>query len=284
MHSSISSPMLLGDAPQRSKTTSFIYAILVAASCVALSYFIALVKAKDAIWWYAIVVAQLVAFVIVGMLHLFVARKGRFHAFSPGEPPGLGNTLLLSIIVALSIAALYFFYNISLLILAVACGAAFLLPYLTFYVSQVFESITQPTYKPWYKKDNLIDYKAFVFLTSVALKIKLRPLILENSYSVFEVVVPAQMELGKIFHYFLIQQQNNNASIETKDEFGQPAAWKFYYKKGWRQQLRPLDPDLNLWENQVKAKSVIIAERVIISAETLPAKFQKRTHHELSGY
>lgn len=282
MPSSISAPMLLNDAPKRSRAPSFFYVVLMVACCTALGC-IALVKASDVRWWYAIVITQLVAFVLAGMLHVFFAEKARIYEFSPGQS-GLKNTLLLSTIIALSLAVLYFFFNTRLLVLSFACGAAFLLPYVTFYTSRVFESIPQPSYKPWYKKDNLIDYKAFVFLTSVALKVKLRPLILENSYNVYDVVVPAQMELGKIFHYFLIQQQNENSTIETKDEFGQPSAWRFYYKKNWRHPLRPLDPDLNLWENQVKAKSVIIAKRVIIPSEILPAKFQKRTHHELSGY
>lgn len=274
--------MALTVSLNRQGKAPIIYAIVIVAAGILLGC-IVFIKVKDVRGWYINVALQLAAFAALGVLHVWMSA-GKLTKFSMKRPAGRKHTLLLAASMLVALALLYTFLNVDVFRLCFAATAAFITPYIFAYCYNVFESIPDPQYKLWYKKDNLIDNKAFVFLASVPLKIKLAPSMMDNSYKVFKSTMPAQMELGRMFHFFLIQQQADDVVIDAKNQFNEPIGWQFYREKLWGLRLIPLNPDFNLWENQVKPGSTILAKRFILSSDRLPVQFQQTQQHELSQY
>jgi hypothetical protein len=258
------------------------YEAAIVSSCIVIGC-MPFIRAKDLLQWIIILTVMLAAFVSLGVLHLWLSNT-RLKKFTTKTTRGFKNTALLTFSILWSLVIFYLLVDSNLFLLSIANSAAFILPYAIAYTYKRFESIPDPQYEVWYKKDNLIENKAFVFLASVPLKFKLAPALIDNNYTTFASTLPAQMELGKAFHYFLIQQQNNNRFIETEDESGEPVGWQFYLEKLWGYHLVPLNPDLNLWQNQVKPHSTIVAKRVVFSPNILPPHFQTNHRHELYQY
>src|SRR5204863_8477458 len=108
-----------------------------------------------------VVALEVTAFIILGVLHVRMC-SGKLVKFSIKRLVGRKNTLLLAAGMLAGLAVLYAFTNADVLRLCFAETAAFLLPYMLVYSYSIFESIPNPEYKLWYKKDNLLDNKAFV--------------------------------------------------------------------------------------------------------------------------
>lgn len=143
-----------------------------------------------------------------------------------------------------------------------------------------YQDIPDPQLKPWYKLNNLIDQKAFVFLSSATIQIKVQENVLSKSYSCIECIIPGHFELGKIFHYFLIQQQIKHAVIQTEDDDGIPYAWNFYLERKW-QPLIALDPEKNLQDLRIKANATIIAKRIVSTPDYSLEYMIKNNGYEL---
>lgn len=225
--------------------------------------------------WYLIVAIQLAACIFLGILHLFISEKKSAYWFSFEIKDGLMNTIIFSVALLIISITLFTIVNKNLVLFSIAFSAAFFLPTITAYSYYQFLAIPQPQQRVWFQQHNLIDNKSFVFLNSIGIKIKLTVLHNDNKMSVFNVVVPSHMELGKIFHFFIVQQQSEGIKIDNTDERQKPVGWQFFLEKYSGISLRLLNPDIDLRENGIENSSSIVAERVY-AVKSATGKIQKR--------
>ena len=209
---------------------------------------------------------QELGLLFIGWQHIKLTNTLHLKPISPLTFKGLTLTFFLTVALILLLWSLKHFGITNQLLQPVSAGAAFLLPSVSNSAYNVFREIPDIQLQPWYKRDNLIDNKSFVFLSTIPIQIKLQTEVLNNSYSNFNCTVPGHFELGKIFHYFLIQQQINGDSIETVDDNEEPYGWHFYLEKKWYP-LAALDPEKNLLDNHVKRNATIIAKRILPISE-----------------
>ncbi len=234
--------------------------------------------------WYWLLAIQLFAFLILGTIHMSAAEHAQSTYFSKKNDQGLRNTIMLSALLCTVVAIFYLVIKVRIIYLCVPAAASFLLPYFSRYTFKLFEDIPELKYQLWFKRDNLIDSKAFVFLASVPIKWKLNVSMFDNSVTVFNRTVPAQMELGKVFHYLLVQEEQNGVVIETEDEIGQEIGWQFYLEEWQGYKSKSLNPEANFWENQISPDATIIAKRVMVSNENATVNQNSKQHHELYQY
>ncbi|WP_207494075.1 TssN family type VI secretion system protein [Aridibaculum aurantiacum] len=211
--------------------------------------------------WYITLATLVVLYIASGILHA-TFQSSSTATFSYKTSAGVRKTLLFSIGNAVAIAALISSINNQLIWLSIVATASFFAPNLILHTYNYFLNIPVKQYPLWYKRRNLIENKAFVFLASVPLKIKVAPKSSDTNLSTFTCTAPAQMELGRVFHYFIVQQLREEVDIETEDEAGQSFGWQFYIRTFGGYRLTPLHPEKNLWENQVKPNATIVAKRV----------------------
>lgn len=216
----------------------------------------------------------------IGWQHIKLTNTLHLKSISPLTFKGLTLTFFLTVALILLLWSLKHFGITNQLLQPVSAGAAFLLPAVLNSAYNVFREIPDIQLQPWYKRDNLIDNKSFVFLSTIPIQIKLQTEVLNNSYSNFNCTVPGHFELGKIFHYFLIQQQTNHVIIETQDDDDEPYGWHFYLETKWYP-LVAVDPEKNLLDNHVKRNATIIAKRIIPMSEFLLQPTIKNHKYEL---
>ena len=209
---------------------------------------------------------QLLGLLFIGWQHIKITNTNHLKSISPLTSKGLVRSFLLSVALFLSLWGFKHFGITNQLLTPAIAGAAFLLPSVLNSSYNMFQEIPDIQLQPWYKRDNLIDNKSFVFLSTIRVHIKLQTSVLNNTYTIFSCAVPGHFELGKIFHYFLIQQQINHVLIETQDDDKEPFGWHFYLEKKWYP-LAALDPEKNLLDNHVKRNATIIAKRILPISE-----------------
>lgn len=223
---------------------------------------------------------QLGGILFIGCQHIKITNALRLTTISPNTPKGLVFTFFLAITLFFSVWGLKYFGITTQLLMPLIAAAAFFLPSVLYCSYNAFRHIPDIQVKPWYKRDNLIENTSFVFLSTIPLQIKLQATVLDSNYTHFNCTVPGQYELGKIFHYFLIQQQINQVLIDMQDEDGEPYGWNFYLERKWFP-LVAIHPEKSLLENRITADTAIIAKRVILPPEISFQPTNKNLFHEL---
>jgi hypothetical protein len=222
-----------------------------------------------------------IAFIIYGTIHVVLGNKEKFAAFTASSTYGVQNTAILTLAILCSIGIQYNLLARGSLLVAFISAAAFYLPFISVAAYRHFQYIPDPQYNLWFSQKNLISNRSIVFLSTLPLKIKVAPTLLHKYSSVYPCIVPAQMDVGTLFQYFLAHQQYKKIDIENEDEIGNPVGWVFYEEKWQGHKIRPLNPDLNLRDNKVEANAVVVAKRIIINPDTVPLLSAKHRNHEL---
>ena len=256
------------------KGLSFIYKIFVLFFCLLFSSITLLDPVKN-LKTDLQTLLLVVGFLLIGVFYLKLIVKTEHYDDIKQKVVG---TVIFAFVISICVFLFYWKLKSLDFITPFAAGAAFALPTITFYAWILYESIPSLQYDLWYKRDNLIDNKAFVFFNSVSIQLKVAPHISDRMYSLVELTVPNHIELGKLFHYFLIQQLAKDIDIETTDENGEPIGWQFFISKHKGFKVIPLDPDKNLLENGVSPNSVIVAKRVISEQENFVYSVNKEEH------
>jgi hypothetical protein len=75
---------------------------------------------------------------------------------------------------------------------------------------------------------------------------------------------PESMLLGDLFYHFIndYNSDQGETSIEYAGDDNDPHEWWFRRKRKWFQRHRILDPELDLFKNNVKENMIIICERL----------------------
>lgn len=137
--------------------------------------------------------------------------------------------------------------------------AAFLLPVFVMQAWKQFVLIPRRAMRTWHYSSDMPQKPPFVYLDGRPILFKI--LLPSGVTAMVRSEAPGQMQLGMAF-YFAVQDQDEEmkSDLSFVDEQRQPYKWMFYMPGFGRKKY--LDPEENLYENGVSAKSMIVAERV----------------------
>jgi hypothetical protein len=167
--------------------------------------------------------------------------------------------MLVSVFIQLCVLA-FSFATKSLDVKAnVTYAAAFLLPVAMMQSWYLFKAIPRRRPRIWFASGKLPEKPPFAYFDSRRIRLKV---VQEGEPIVaLTVAAPGEMKLGMAFYYGIKEQneQANEKLVRFVDENGRPHAWVFYTRSfGWRKKY--LDPEENLFENQLGSNALVIAE------------------------
>ena len=140
----------------------------------------------------------------------------------------------------------------------------FLLPYLVYQTWIFYHSLAGSGYnKIWYPPEQAFKAPAAtISLNSVRIRIKVAPLD-GAAEKLYDITVPGKFSVGTAFANFMYGDEKTHADkIVFKDENNRLFGWQFFTSDFLGLVTRPVDPDLNLFENNIKDNSIIIARRI----------------------
>ncbi|HEY4109984.1 TssN family type VI secretion system protein [Puia sp.] len=205
------------------------------------------------------------AFLLLGMAHirhfrrLLVRLRIERLLFSPF---GWGVTLGLTFISVAVLLLLYGFTNADRLLLAVAGGSAFLLPFMIAGAWETLNAIPGKEYKVWFNPEKM-DSFPLTKTRQLPVRLKVRRKYFDNREELFPLTAPARWKVGRFFYHFMLDEESKGApAFEKEDEFRNPYGWQFYSTDFGGVVRKFLDPQRTLEENNVKKNGVIVARRV----------------------
>jgi hypothetical protein len=196
------------------------------------------------------------AFLLIGIVHIFIYPKWLNHLWSPGLKYGVIYTAILALMVSVSSLLLFPIDVKQLQAIALTAGSGFVLPFAVYASVYYFRSIRAKEYQPWViPPDAVPDTRKSLMLNSIGFKIKIK--IKENDVAetIFINHFQAGLKLSTVFIRFLYDHSDTVASTDSD---GNPYGWLFSTPgKG-----KMLEPDFTLTENGIKQDGVIIVERI----------------------
>lgn len=150
---------------------------------------------------------------------------------------------------------------------------SFFIPIVLLYTFEAAYKIPLPVFATWQYPikapielpDEKVNEKLLVIAFEISKNSK------DHIKTNFRAKGPEAMLLGDLYYHFL--NDYNDVQSETPIEFADKEdnafEWWFRIKPKWYQSQRILDPQLSIWDNQVKENSIIICERIIQEQEKL---------------
>lgn len=86
----------------------------------------------------------------------------------------------------------------------------------------------------------------------------------DNSFTNFRAKAPVDMEMGKLFYYFIndYNERHPNGRIQFINKGGEPHGWIFYKKPKWYSVMtKYVDADKTIFNNRIRENDVIICTR-----------------------
>lgn len=140
----------------------------------------------------------------------------------------------------------------------------FLLPYTIHQNWIFFKNLSVINAKKiWYLPEQSSQVRtATVFLNSIRIKIKIAPT-QGTAERIYETTVPGRLSIGNMFSNFINDEEKNTGELfELKDEEDHNYGWQFLTPSFLGISKRPVDADVSLNDNNIKANSVIFARRI----------------------
>lgn len=211
--------------------------------------------------------AAMVAFLILGVLHIYLLSLWFSTLFSDGSIKALGFTLLLSVLSALVIVLLY--HKISnTLIMGIGMATAlvgFLFPVFVAKVYQTYLLIPAKEYKKWYYPvgQSLPDMDLLDLSRVLVIQFEFTKKADETAFTNFRAKAPNAMLFGELFFIFLndYNDRNTGSPIEYLLSDQSPYGWLFYKKAPWYKRRKYMDPDLTFQANGIVDNETIVAIR-----------------------
>ncbi len=197
-----------------------------------------------------------IVFWLIGLAHIFI--------FPPllkllHSTNGLLFSAGLSILVIVSALALFYITGFEMKQLAIAAGAAFLLPHLLEECIDHYFSVPPPAQYPGWviPAGATADKRMSLLLNSIYFRIKIKVAEDDMDAAIFTVTLPDKLTLSAVFLRFLYDQHN---AIAITDGKLQPCKWHFSVTRRFGK-IKMLNPEKTLKENGVKEDEVIFIER-----------------------
>lgn len=89
----------------------------------------------------------------------------------------------------------------------------------------------------------------------------------DQHYTNFRAKAPKDMELGRLFYYFIndYNERHADSRIEFLDPGGEPYGWVFYKRAKWYMLTpRYIDPEKSAFANGIRENDVIICSRLLV--------------------
>ena len=207
---------------------------------------------------------KLIQILVVGGLGLIHVKKINQYNVQPNdEVIGLKHPLLVSSLILIALAILYYFVAPVILVMALGSASAFLLPHIINHSWITFSAVSQTDYGIWNTPLPDTREKTFIFFGGLPVKIKFSIDADDGNKKLFRSYAPPDKSLGEFFnHLLLIQRNNNKLDIELLDERQQPFGWKFYRTDYMGLIKRQINPDESFEEMDLKKTEIILAKRV----------------------
>ena len=205
---------------------------------------------------------QVALFCGLGMLHVKKVRQYHTSSLASQNDP-LYFSGLLSFLIFIALAVLYYVLGASLILVAFGCACIFILPFIISTSWDAFNTIWQIEYGVWLKPIEDTHEKTFIYFSGIPIRVQFSVSADDRNKKIFRSLAPLTESLGDFFnHFLLIQRNNNNLDLELLDERQQPFGWKFYKVDFLGLQKEKLDPEANIKELKLKNHATIMVKRV----------------------
>ncbi len=142
----------------------------------------------------------------------------------------------------------------------------FIIPYFYFLTFEASVAIPVPIYKVWYYPEfpNEIDIDNLDLNRVKVLELEFLKNLNETSTTNFKAKAPEELLFSDWFCMFIQNYNNKYESnpIITHDTQAKAYGWVFYIKPGFFGSKKFIDPDLNISQNNLNEKQIIVCRRV----------------------
>jgi hypothetical protein len=206
-------------------------------------------------------IIQLVGFFGLGYVHLG-AMRGASYLSADYFVEYLLYTLLVAAIIALLLTCVYLITG-SEVLLGVASGCAFLLPFFLLQTWFYYKHIPKGTGLLWESTDIQPDEIAKYYSNKASIRLKVSQKYFDLEAMTFPMNVSTWMRLGILFNQFAANYNKDGVSeIELADQDNQLYGWEFYTESVFGFVSRQLNPELDIKRNKVVRNGIIVARRV----------------------
>lgn len=146
--------------------------------------------------------------------------------------------------------------------LAVISAFSFLLPLIIGKSYSCFTDIDPIiSIEPWFvPTQKLTTQKRVDLPNSFGIKFTLKMFYFDKTSADFDIIIAGGLRLGKVFHEFLVENNDTDLKIQQLNYQLKPYAWMFFVKRF--SGLKKLDPLLTFFDNGVKENDNILIERI----------------------
>lgn len=210
-----------------------------------------------------------IVFLILGILHLYVMEK--YFPDLSKDKSGFFHKFLFTIVI-LCIGLIVYMnvvnrFRTSFSFTFLGASIVFLIPFLFNKVYKFAFSIPVSVYNKWlYPLDNSIKDPTKNELTNPAvISFEFQKNNNDKDITNFRIKAPENMDFGKLFYFFI--NDYNERHPESKIEYlnpenMQPQEWIFFFKPNWLGNLKHIDYNKTVSNNNVKENDVIVCQRV----------------------
>lgn len=171
-------------------------------------------------------------------------------------------TTSIALTGGLILAIIYLAFGSSPLMIVAGSVALFALPELIRVHWSFLAAIPEQQFLPWVPPTDAPDKRATISINSITVYFRLRRDYFDLDTLNEPVTEPSRSTLGKAFHQFLDNYNQQNKPVTLTDEQGEAYSWTFTVRMLKGATTRYLDPGISLVDNKVANNSVITARRL----------------------
>ncbi|MEJ7589093.1 MAG: TssN family type VI secretion system protein [Ferruginibacter sp.] len=200
------------------------------------------------------------ALLLIGTGHLIIFPNWFPQLYNQDNRTRLIYSLILTMLIGVATFLLFGFAKFENLQLSITAAFAFLFPTAVLQSWNSFDSISPVVPHTWYIPPAAPpEKKASIYLNSLQVTVKIKINYYDIQETAFMITVPGRLQMGNIFHQFLIDREQES-NIELVDQHHRPYAWRFSLQKPLGN--KELNPELTLIDNRIRQKDTILAERI----------------------
>jgi hypothetical protein len=203
-----------------------------------------------------LILVQLATFLFLGGVYLYVIYKKQTVI---EKKEGLAYALLIGAGIFTTLSLLSFFTAGFSVGHTLAFTCAFLVLPTMAETWRLFRTLPEKEKQTWFYSSDIPEKPIFIYLDKKPVRMKLvmdqaKPIVIPS-------MAPTSLQLGMAFYYIAREYNTGMPERYFVDEEGKPFGWVFY-KERFRLWKQYLNPEETLLENDIKANTVIVAERL----------------------
>lgn len=209
-----------------------------------------------------------ILFLIIGAVHVWALRsffKGIYE-----KPTDIWAELLYTVII--TVIGLAAFVTVTQIFKTdytftfTAASICFILPFMIVKVYEYSISVPVAVYKSWTypANENIKDPSSQEMKNPRVISFEFKKTNSNKSITNFKLKAPEQMELGKLFYFFVndYNERHPEEQISYVDKENNPSKWIFYSKPNWKGARIYYDFSKTIDVNDIEENNVIICKRL----------------------